>query len=175
MNEAPPAPSSTLKDFGPRFDPLPQSDTYIFTVVAFDFLKNYEQRDLTTGEMKVFDALQFFYGTKIGGKTYFLKPWPTKYSIHEKANYTKIYKAAVGTPPPAGSNPKDMLGKGITIEVENEEKTSKKGTKYTVSKPKSITGVHAKLRGEIVPLAELETAFKAALEAKDNDKDEAPY
>jgi hypothetical protein len=174
MNEAPPAASTAQKDFGPRFDPLPGNDTYIFTVVAFDFIKNYEQRDMTTGEMKVFDALQFFYGTKIDGKAYFLKPWPTKYSIHEKANYTKLFKAAVGNPPPAGSNPKEMLGKGVTIEVENEEKVSKKGTKYTISKAKNVTAVHAKLKGEIVPLAELLPAFEAALASKD-DKNEAPF
>lgn len=174
MNEAPPAPSTAQKDFGPRFDPLPGPDTYIFTVVAFDFIKNYEQRDMTTGEVKIFDALQFFYGTKVGDKTYFLKPWPSKYSIHEKATYTKLYKAATGAAPLPGSNPKDMLGKGVTIEVENEDKVSKKGTKYTVSKAKNVGAVHAKLKGEIVALAELLPAFEAALTAKE-DKNEAPF
>ena len=175
MNEAPSAQApAQQRDFGPRFDPMPKSETYIFTVVAYDFLPKFEQKDPTTGETKIFDALQFYFGTIVDGKAYFLKPWPSKYSIHEKAGYTKLYRAIKGSAPLPGSNPKELLGGGITIEVNNEAKVSKKGTPYTASRAKSYAAVHPKLKGEIVSLNALEPAFKAALEASKKTED-APF
>ena len=178
MNEAPSAPALANRDFGPRFDHLPKSDAYICTVTAFEFIKNFEQRDPTTGETKIFDALQFYLGTLVDGKAFFIKPWPMKYSIHEKAGYTKFYKAATGNPPVAGSNPKELLGKGVTVDVTNAEKVSKKGTKYTASQAKGYSSVHAKLKSEIAPLpvlvAALDKAFADAKNKDAGDKD-VPY
>ena len=171
MNEAPPAPAQASKDFGPRFDALPVDGPTIMTIVAFDFLPKTEFKDPKTQAVTIADGLRFYFGTVIDGKPYFLSPWPMRYSINEKSGYTRLFTAATGAPPQAGSTPKVLLGKGVTLTINNVQKVSKKGVAYTASKITATAPVHKKLLGEVVPLAELEPALKAAFEANAKDGD----
>lgn len=175
MTEAPPAPSAALKDYGPRFDPLPASGPQIMTIVAWDFLPKHEFKDPTTGTIKVADAVEPYYGTQIDGKTYFVRGRPMTYSLNEKANYLKIYTAATGKAPVPGSTPKDTLGKGVTVDVELTDKVSKKGKPYKSTKIKAVTPVHPKLQGEVVPLKTLAPLLEEALKKEEKDDGYVPF
>lgn len=167
-----------------RFEAFPESGPYVLTVVAYNFIPGYEnvRQDGTT---EVFDALEFIFGAKTDDGYRFLKTWPTRYSIHEKSNYTKLYKAATGKLPATGSRPDDLIGTAINGDVENKDKVSRKGTKYVSSRIKGMGPVHPKLRGDIVPLAELSKVLNgivSANNAKGNpggagiaDDDEGPF
>ena len=175
MNEAPSAQApAQQRDFGPRFDPVPSKGMHIFTVVAFDYIEKYPFKDQKTGVVKPDKALEFTFGSIIDGKTYFVRPFPFRYSIHEKSAYTGLYAAIKGSAPLDGSNPKELLGGGFTMDCEIVSKVSKKGTPYSFTKPVNYTAVHPKLKGEIVSLNALEPAFKAALEASKKTED-APF
>jgi hypothetical protein len=162
-----------------RFPPFPAAaaGTNILTVVAFNFLPNYEfEKD--DGSKYNADAIEFVYGTLIDGLPFFVKTWPKTYSISNKAYYFKLYTAALGKEPKPGSTPKDILGAGVLSSIEIKDKVSKKGKQYTACNVKGDPApVMAKLKSEVVPLAvlqpHLEAALKAASEA--NKGDGNPY
>ena len=163
--EAPPAPKPKETTDYIRFEPLPEAGPTIMTIVAFNFLPNYEfEKD--DGTRYNADAIEFFFGTEVGGKAYFVKTWPKTYSINEKAFYHKLYKAALGKAPVAGSKPAEIIGQGVSLTIELENKKSKKGKEYTACKIKGdAMAVHPKLKGEVVPLATLRPALDKALSA----------
>lgn len=165
------------------FKAFPAKGSYILTVCAVKFIPNYENTKMD-GTKEVFDALEFTVGASTEAGPRFIRMWPMKYSIHEKSNYSKFYKAVKGALPLAGSNPAELLGGGLQADVENEEKVSKtKKTPYTVSRIRGLSGVHPKLRGEVTPLGALEKALAeaskpkaegAAASTKDDDE-EGPF
>src|SRR4051812_7532655 len=133
--EAPPPPAEKADII--RLDPFPRSDSYVLTVVAFNYIPEYdfEREDDATKEkyIKKAPAVELFLGGMVDGKPYFAKTWPQQYSLSDRANYRKQYEAATGKSPVAGSNPKDIVGKFVLCEIAVENKTSKKGKAYTVS------------------------------------------
>ena len=172
-NEAPPAPTATSKDFL-SFPAFPASDSYVLTLVAFHYIASYLfERTDDSGKpfTKEAPAVEFFWGTEIDGKAYFVKSWPTAYSLHEKANYTKIYKAVTGNMPTAKQRPNDMLGKAALVEIKTEKKTSKKGKDYVATKIGSISSVPKVLANTAIPLDALKAKFDAALKASDQKAD----
>jgi hypothetical protein len=157
--KAPPAAAPRGGDFV-SFAPFTEDGPAILTIVAFNFIKGhtFTKQD---GSTEIADALEFYYGANTDEGPRFIKTWPSKYSIHEKANYAKLYKACTGALPVAGSNPADLLGKGVQAILENEDKVSKKGKAYTKTSVKSVSMVKDKLRGDITPLAKLLPALEA--------------
>jgi hypothetical protein len=152
------------------FEPFPESGPTILTILGVKEIKDYESFNKEKNQMDVYDALEFIAGTITDKGPRFLKMWPMKNSIHEKAKYYALYKAAMGTPPPAkGSNARQIVGKGISADLLNEDKVSKKGTPYVRTSLKGVSSVHPKLRGEIVPLADLLPALEKALQPKPRD------
>ena len=170
-NEAPPAPVSGGQDFL-KFEPFPASDSYVLTLVGTNYIASHPfERTDDNGKdfIKEAPAIEFFWGGMADGKPYFTKSWPQAYSLHEKANYAKIYKALTGKIADASQRPKDMLGKAAMVEIKLENKKSKKGKDYVAVKIGAITAVPKLLLGSVVPLEQLEAPFKAAL-AKANEK-----
>jgi hypothetical protein len=171
---APPATQTATKDFV-KLEVFPRSDTFVLTLCGFNYIPDhpFNRTDEKTGEkyIKVAAGIEFYYGALVDGKACFLKTWPQSYSLNEKANYAKWYAAAVGKAPVPGTNPSEMLGKHVLGEVEVEEKTGGRGTKYKVSVLKSVTKVPSILASTGTPLKDLSAAFEAAL-AK---KEEAPF
>lgn len=170
------APKSNQDFF--HLDPLPEDGQLILTVVATNYIKEHTQFNKEKQVEETFPAIEFYLGALFNGKPGFVKTWPVKYSIHEKATYSKYYRSALGKEPNAGSKPADLVGSGLTVTVKNEDKVSKKGTPYKRSRVGEVAAVHPKLKAEIVPVASLKPALEAALAAgknKDNAKDEAPF
>lgn len=171
--EAPPATASKSGEDYFRPAPFPKSDTIVLTVVAFNFNPKAEfdrTDDAGKDYTEVAPGIDFYFGAMVEGKPYFVKSWTQKYSLHEKSNYTKWYDAAVGKPPATGTNVADMLGKFILGEIKVEDKKSKKGTAYTVSKLASVTKVPSILASTGTPLDQLRPALDAILTAKDDSK-----
>lgn len=165
--EAPPAPVSNTQDIL-RFEPFPASDSYVLTLVGTNYIASHPfERTDDQGKdfIKEAPAIEFFWGTIVDGKAYFTKSWPQAYSLHEKANYAKIYKALTGKAPDASQRPKDMLGKAAMVEIKLEAKKSKKGKDYTAVKIGAITAVPKLLLGNVVSLDQLKAPFDAALKA----------
>ena len=177
---APPAEAPKTGDFI-KFQPFPKSDTVVMTVTGFNFIAShpFERKDDKTGVkfIKNQAAIEIFYGAAIGGVPYFVKTWPQAYSINEKANYSKIYEAAVGKAPGVGSNPADMVGKHVLGTLKVEDKISAKGTKYRVTQVKSVTAVPSILAATGTSLAALLPALTAALAggAAAGSSEEAPF
>ena len=170
--EAPPASKPKENAEFIRFEALPESGPTIMTITAFNFLPQFEfERD--DGSKYNADAIEVFFGTTIGGKAYFAKTWPKTYSIKDNAFYHKLYRAASGNAPAAGSKPSDIVGLGVTVDVEVKDKTSKKGKAYRAVNIKGVSPVHPKLKGEVVPVAvlrpELDKALSAAPEEQKGD------
>lgn len=164
LQSAPPAPESK-KDFF-RLPPFPAEGPTVLTVLAYNFIKDYiNQFD---EEPTPYPAVEFFLGAETEKGVGFVKTWPSRYSLHEKANYAKLYKLATGKAPVAGSKPDDMIGCGLTATVTNTAKTSKTGKQYTVSSAKDFGAVHPKLKGEIAPVKELLPKLKAVLASNDD-------
>lgn len=153
------------------FQPFPDAGPAILTVLGVKVLPDFENIK-QDGTREVFDALEFIVGTITSAGPRFIKLWPMKNSIHEKSNYSKLYKAATGAlPAPKGSNPSQIVGKGIQATLENVDKVSKKGTAYTATRLdiKSAVSVFPKLRAEIVPADKLYAALEAALTPRQQD------
>ena len=179
FQEAPAAAAPKSNQDFVHLDPLPEDGQQILTIVATNYIKEHTQFNKEKQIEETFPAIEFYLGGMFGGKPGFVKTWPVKYSIHEKATYSKYYRAALGKEPNAGSKPSDLIGAGLTVTVKNEDKVSKKGTPYKRSRVGEVASVHPKLKGEIVAVATLKPALEAALAAgknkgQDNAKDEAP-
>jgi hypothetical protein len=174
INETAPAVKAPKQDFiHLESFPLGSDGPNIVTIVGYNFLKDhtFEKDDGSTYQA---DAIEWYLGATVEGKLHFVKTWPKTYSISNKAFYFKLYKAALGKDPVAGSTPKDVLGAGVTVTLETKEKTSGKGKKYTTTSVKGDPSpVHPKLKNEIAPLATLRPALEKALTAKKDDKAEA--
>jgi hypothetical protein len=165
LTEAPPARENKSTDFV-KLEPFPESGPAILTITAYNYIPAYTKVN-DDGSSETFPALEFYLGTETPSGPRFIKTWPSRYSIHEKSSYSKLYRAATGHLPQAGSSPKDIVGKGVQTTIDNQEKVSKKGTKYTASRAKDLGPVFPKLLPEVVPLAKLLPALTAILEAKD--------
>jgi hypothetical protein len=170
--EAPPVEVKAQTNYF-RFDPLPKSDTYLFTLVGFNYLEStpFNRTDEKTKQKTVEHGpgIEWFLGTMVKDKPYFIKTWPIYYSISDRANYTKWYKAFTGAAPTAKQRPSECLGKAVMVPVELVQKTSAKGTTYTAAKTGSPSPVPSMLEGSITPLSALKAAFEAAL-AKSSEK-----
>jgi hypothetical protein len=173
LNQAPPVPEpKENKVF--RFDPLPESGVNIFTLLDCNFIRDYENRDYETKEVKIYDAIELFFGTVIDGKQYFLKPWPTKYSIHPKSTYFKIVKAMTQEEPQQGSTPADFFGQNLLITTENVNKKSKAGKSYVATKIVDYNTAPDQMKKLATPAADFEEEFRAALTKADQFTDGAP-
>lgn len=159
--EAPPAAAPKSSNFI-SLEPFPEEGPAILTIVKHNYIAEYHnvKEDGTT---EVYPAVEFYLGTKTANGPRFIKTWPARYSINERANYAKVYKYVTGHLPVAGSSPKDIEGGGIQANIINQEKVSKKGTKYTASKAKDLGPVFPKLKGEIVKREELLPALEKLL------------
>jgi hypothetical protein len=167
--DAPPAPEPKSGNFL-SLESFPEEGPAILTIVATNYIKDYVKTN-DDGTTEVFPAVEFFLGTETKVGPRFIKTWPARYSINEKANYAKIYKFATGHLPAAGSAPKDIIGLGVQANIVNEDKVAKKsGKPYTVSKAKDLGPVFPKLKGEIVPVAKLRPALDAILNAPKDGK-----
>lgn len=153
--DAPPAeaPKSTGGDFV-KLPPFPAAGQQILTIVAYNYIKDYVNTK-QDGSTETFNAVEFYLGALVDGTVCFIKTWPKRYSINEKAGYTKFYRAALGKDPVAGSSPKDLLGAGLTANIEVKDKVGKKGTPYKSCAGKDFAAVHPKLKSEITPLEKL--------------------
>jgi hypothetical protein len=162
-----------------RFEQFPSDGQQILTIVGFNTIPEYINPFSDEPDPKPYPAVELIYGTITEAGPRFVKGNPIKRSIHEKATFTHIYKAATGALPKDGAKVSDLLGKGVTATITNEAKVSKKGAAYTRTTIKDIAAVFPKLKGEIVPLDKLKPAFEAALKAsseKADSKDEsAPF
>jgi len=176
LNQDAPPPPAQAEDII-KFDPFPKSDSYVLTVTAFNYIPEYEfeREDEKTKEkyIKKAPAIELFLGTMIDGKTYFAKTWPQQYSLSDRANYYKQYSAACGKAPDKSSNVKDTLGKFVLCEIAVENKTSKKGKAYTVSKVKTVGKVPSILAATGTDIKALRPALDAILAGE--KKDENPY
>lgn len=176
--EAPPAEAPKSGEFI-KLDPFPKSDSYVLTVVAFNYIPehDFERKDEKTGEeyIKKAPAIEFFFGALVDGKAFFVKSWPQMYSLSERANYYKWYEAATGKPPTAGTKPNDTVGKYVLGTLKVEDKKSQKGTAYRVTTIKAIAPVPSILASAGVPLAQLRPALDAALAAQGDKKEEAQF
>lgn len=151
-----------------RLEGIPESagDTLIMTAVAFNYIPEHTEFNKEKKEEQVFPAIEWFFGTQVNGKTYFVKTWPMRYSIHEKAKYTKYFKALTGKIPAPGSTFKDAIGGGVTATINSVQKQRKDGSSYLSTKIVDVAPVHPKLRGEIIPVATLRPLLDKALEQK---------
>lgn len=146
-----------------KFEPFPTDGQQILTIVGFNRINDYINPFSDEPDPKPYAAVEYVYGAETDAGTRFVKANPIKISIHEKATFTRIYKAATGKAPVEGAKLGDLVGKGVSATITNEDKVSKKGTKYVRTKITDISPVHPKLVKEIVPLAMLKPALDAAL------------
>lgn len=179
LHDAPPAeaPKAQKEYFHlPEF-PAPGKST-ILTVVAYNYLPDYVN-PFDQPPKPAFAAVEFIFGADTPAGPGFVAALPMRYSLHEKASYPAFYEMATGKLPVAGSKPNDILGRGITADIENVAKIGQKSKKpYTKSIVKNFSAVHPKLTGEITPLAKLRPALDALLAKKKEDKDDtgnAPF
>jgi hypothetical protein len=174
LKSAPPAPApKEQKEFFhlPEF-PAPGKST-ILTVVAYNYLPEYVN-PFDVPPKPAFEAVEFIFGAATDKGTGFVAALPMRYSLHEKASYPAFYEMVTGKTAKPGSKPDDIVGGGVTADVENVAKVAKKsGKAYTKSIVKNFSAVHPKLKGEITPLATLKPALDAIL-AKGKDGDNAP-
>ena len=131
LQSAPPAaaPKSGQEFF--HLPAFPEEGQVILTIVGYNYIPDYQNP--FDEDKDPYPAVEFFYGAETESGVGFIKGFPVRYSLHEKATYAHLYKAATGKVPPAGSKPDDMVGHGLSGTVTNKAKTSKKGTNYTVS------------------------------------------
>lgn len=170
LQSAPPAVAPKTQQEYFHLPAFPATGQQILTITAYNYIPEYIN-PFDDPPKPAFPAIEFIYGADTPGGVGFVAGLPTRYSLHEKATYPKLYKMATGKEATAGSKPDDMLGGGVAADVSNTEKTSKKGTKYTKSIVKDFAAVHPKLKGEITPLAKLKPALDALLAAKDKKPD----
>lgn len=164
--EAPPVEVKDSTQFF-RFDPLPKSDTYVFTLVGFNYLESapFNRTDEKTKQKTVVNGpgIEWFLGTKVGNKSFFVKTWPIYYSINDRANYTKWYTAFTGVAPTPKQRPGDCMGQAVLVPIQLQDKVSTKGTKYVATKVGAPTAVPSILQATIVPLDALKADFEQAL------------
>ena len=96
-----------------RFDPFPSDGQQILTIVAFNTIPDYVNPFADEPNPAPYPAVEFIYGTETEAGPRFVKANPIKRSIHEKATFTAIYKAATGKLPVAGAKSADLIGKGV--------------------------------------------------------------
>jgi hypothetical protein len=154
-----------------RLDPFPSDGPQILTITGWNVIPDYINPFSDEPDPKPYQAVELIYGTNTEVGPRFVKGNPVKVSIHEKSSFSRIYKAALGKMPADGAKIGDLLGKGVSANVTNENKVSKKGTAYVRTSIKDIASVHPKLAKEIIPLAALKPALEAAL-AKSGEKAE---
>ncbi len=174
--EAPAATANKSEDYV-RLEPFPKSDSHVLTICAFHYDPSVEfkRKDDDGNETtEVRPGIDFYFGAMVGGKAYFVKPWPVPYSLHEKANYAKWYEAACGKAPAPGSNVKDMLGKHVLGAVKIEHKTSRKGKAYTVTKLASVNPVPSMFEGKGTDIKDLLPALQDALNNQGKEE-KAPF
>jgi hypothetical protein len=166
--EAPPAAAPKSSNFV-SLAPFPEEGPAILTVVQYNYIKEHTNvKD--DGTTEVFPAVEFYLGTNTPAGPRFVKTWPARYSINERANYAKLYKSVTGHLPAAGSKPNDILGGGVQATIVNQAKVSKLGKNYTASKAKDLGPVFPKLKGEIVPLTTLLPALEKIIAEAGKDK-----
>lgn len=168
LQEAPPVEAPKSAAFF-RFAPFPAEDSYPLTIVGHNYIKEHEfARTDDSGQeyTEKAAAIELFLGTKIEGKAYFVKTWPQKLSISDRANYYKWFLAATGKAPVAGSKTAELNGKVLLGEIQNA--VGKKGGEY--SKIKSLAKCPAALVKTATPLAELRPAFEAAIANQDKQE-----
>jgi hypothetical protein len=175
FNKAPKAEAPKGGDDFIHFPSFPESDTVVGTLVAYNFIKDFKTKN-KEGQDLVYDAVELIYGAKTADEqVYFLKTYPMKYSVSEKAKYAKYCKAATGEWPEAGTTPDDFVGKPVLLTVKVEEKVSKKGKKYTASRLEGVTAVPKALKGNApdakVLLPQLEELVNK-LQADQNNPDQ---
>lgn len=181
LQSAPPAEApKSGKDFI-TIPAFPIEGQTILTVVSYNYIPDYVN-PFDDENKGAYPAVEFFLGANTENGVGFVKTYPFRYSLHEKAGYTKLYKAATGNAPAPGSKPDDMVGKGLNATVTNVAKTSKKGKAYTISKVSEFSTVHPKLKGEITPVAKLRPALDAILSkqgeatsSNPTDSEDAPF
>lgn len=166
LHAAPPAEAPKSKDFF-QLPAFPVEGPTVLTVVAYNFIPDYVN-PFDEEQKPAYPAVELFLGAETEKGVGFVKTYPIRYSLNEKASYHKLYKLATGKVPSAGTKPDDMVGHGLTATITNESKTSKKGKQYTVSKVKDFGAVHPKLKGEIAPVKELLPKLKAVLASNDD-------
>lgn len=171
FQDAPPAEAPKQNNQFFHFDPLPEAGPQVMTLVATNFIPEYEHIDKTTGEKKVYAAIELFWGLLNDRKPYFIKSWPVRYSINERANWAKIVKAMTGALPEAGSRPADFVGKGAMLTIENEDKVGQKGTKYTTSRIAGYSPIPKALLSSVAPINELLPALEKLLAEADKGDD----
>lgn len=154
-----------------RFDPLPKSDTYVFTIVGYNYnpQASFIRKDKATGQRstELKPGIEWFLGTMVDGKAYFVKTWPVFYNIDPKSNYSLWYKVATGAFPKPDQKPDNCLGKGALVPVELTEKVSSRGTKYMATKVGAPSAVPSILAATVTKLKDLEKPFKEALAKSD--------
>lgn len=174
LQSAPPAEApKQQKEFFrlPEF-PAPGKST-ILTVVAYNYLPEYVN-PFDVPPKPAYAAVEFIFGAKTENGIGFVAAMPMRYSLSEKANYQALYEMATGNIAKPGSKPDDMLGHGITADVENVNKVAKKtGKPYVKSIVKNFSAVHPKLKGEITPLKLLKPELDAVL-AKSSEEGKSP-
>lgn len=174
---APPATASKSGEDFIRLEPFPKSGSHVLTVTAYNYNPACEFKrtdDKGAESIEVRPGLEFYFGTVIGGKPYFVKPWPVPYSLHEKANYAKWYEAATGKVAAPGTKADDMIGKHVLGAVKVENKTSKKGTAYSVTKLMTVSPVPDILAATGTDIKVLLPALQAALDNQGKKEDNAP-
>ena len=152
-----------------KLEPFPKSDTVVLTVVAYNYIEKCEFErtdDKGVKSTEIRPGLEFYFGTLVGNKPYFVKPWPIAYSLHEKANYAKWYEAATGNVVKPGTKPDDMIGKFVLGNIKVESKVGQKGTAYKISKIATITPVPSILASTGTPLEVLRRELDKALAAQ---------
>ena len=173
--EAPPAVEQTDYTNSVFFKNLPASDIYVGVVMGIDDKGECEFE--FAGVKTVARGAEAHFGIVVDDEPFFIKTWPKKWSAHEKSWFGKLYHATVGEFPHklmAG----DMVGKAVMIDVENRNKTSKKGTAYVASAIRGVSKVPSALRGTAPRHEDLLDAWNKAMEpvaTEEEDGNDAPF
>lgn len=133
MNQAPPIQAPKQGEKYWKFDPVPQDGMTVAILAGSNFLTNHTPNYPDAKTMA--QAVELFYAVEQEGNYYFVKTFPTNYSMHEKSNYSALTKAITGSLPVEGSSVDDLIGKPVMLNLANEDKVSKaKNTPYTITK-----------------------------------------
>ena len=153
------------------FDALPESDSYVMTLMGVDSkgVIDFDYKGTVTRAQ----AVELHWGTKVDGKPYFFKTWPKKWITAPKSHTALAYKALTGELP-ITLDAKDIVGKAALITIENVTKTSSKGTHYTASKQIGTpTKVPSSMRAMVVDYSDLLGPWEEAMTPRDENVEEA--